>query len=395
MLIHRRDTQQARWSLGLIVALATFAVLAPQADASRLRRLAPSVTSFATDGVSYAAWQVTPASPITVFDTRIGIQSAIPEPGCVLEGRERTGAIDGGGRFLLSCFKEPGDGCFVVGGIDSLFRCGEKPLGEEPTEAERAAYGVRVQRLLDVQTGVSISLPERISWTRVGTRYLEGLGACSPWPYCFELYDIDTETVSVQSHRYVEATRELELADLDRVGAPSERVCHALRRTVLTWLKYGNLGEDLAYYRGVFAHRTHNYQNVRVERCNGHSTFLPGPSESAGRYLRRSEPTSFDLGEGFLTWDTGHSASGADMDEQSNERGTLSSYQLSDGTRRTWKLPRLSISGNQEYESPGVYGYSTHTANSVLWIATRTTYQVGEAGGTIVATSSVYAASLN
>jgi hypothetical protein len=280
-----------------------------------------------------------------------------------------------------------------VGGIDSLFRCGEKPLAEEPTEAERAAYGVRVQRLLDAQTGVNISLPERISWRRVGTRYIEGTGACPPRIHCVELYDIATGAVSARALRLGEPADALERVNLDRAGAPSEQVCRALRGAVRTQLRYGPL-EDFAYSGGVFAHPTHNFQNVRLERCNGHSRLLPGPSESAGRYLRRSEPRDFDLGEGFLTWDTGHAAAGADMDEQSNERGSLSSDDLSHSELRTWQLPRLSISGSPELESPRVYGYSTHTANTVFWIATRTTYQEGEAGGTHTATSSVYASTL-
>jgi hypothetical protein len=40
----------------------------------------------------------------------------------------------------------------------------------------------------------------------------------------------------------------------------------------------------------------------------------------------------------------------------------------------------------------GVFGYSTHTANTVLWIATRTLL-FGEAGS-VVGTSAVYAAPL-
>ena len=172
------------------------------------------------------------------------------------------------------------------------------------------------------------------------------------------------------------------------------------------WLKYANLDEDLAYDERVFAHVTHNSQNVRVERCSGHSTFLSGPNESEPRLLsnpsepRRSEPSSFDLGDGLLTWDTGQNVKNY-LDEESGTRGTLSSYQLPNDRRRTWQLPRLTTRnlsaapGSSGYESlTGVYGYSTHTANSIFWIAARTIYQVGKLGIAVDA-SSVYAAPLN
>jgi hypothetical protein len=83
--------------------------------------------------------------------------------------------------------------------------------------------------------------------------------------------------------------------------------------------------------------------------------------------------------------------------------GTLSSYRLSTGRRQTWKLPPLALLGapdidgsGPEVQSPGVYGYSTHTANTVFWIATRTVKAAGVTSGLIVETSSsVYAASVN
>jgi hypothetical protein len=90
------------------------------------------------------------------------------------------------------------------------------------------------------------------------------------------------------------------------------------------------------------------------------------------------------------------------MNEQSNAHGTLSSYRLSTGRRQTWKLPRLPLVGapnidgsGPEVESPGVYGYSTHTANTVFWIATRTVRGAALTSALIVETSSVYAASVN
>jgi hypothetical protein len=132
--------------------------------------------------------------------------------------------------FLLACFKEPGDGCFEAR-FESLFRCGEKPLTEEPTQAEvqaHEAHGAQVLRLLDVRTGVSI--------------------LCSSSQICNHL---NPPTVT-------------------------KPVCQALRAKVH---KAEATGGEFVYREGVFAHITHNHQNVRVERCNGHSTLLPGPSE--------------------------------------------------------------------------------------------------------------------
>jgi len=42
----------------------------------------------------------------------------------------------------------------------------------------------------------------------------------------------------------------------------------------------------------------------------------------------------------------------------------------------------------------GVYGYSTHTANTVFWIATRTVREAEVTSALIVETSSVYGARL-
>jgi hypothetical protein len=403
----------------LAVVLIMLGAVTSRAQASHLRQLARSTTSFASDGGRYVAWQLTPASPIVVLDTLTDHEREMKMPGCVLADAERTEATevtevtDGGGRFLLSCLKEPGDGCFVAD-IDSLLRCGEKPLAEEPTEAERAAHGVQVQRLLNVQTETSIPLPESNTWIRVGTRYLEarGPGECSPPArYCVRVafFDIATGVVSDRLLRYAEPTYELERADLDRAdldrgGAPQERVCRTLRHAMLTSLKYGFLPEQLAYQNGVFAHPTANRPNVRIERCNGRSTLLRGPREPAAEPggVRPSQPRSFDLSEGLLTWDTGHNSGGAEMNEQSNAHGTLSSYRPSTGRRQTWKLPPLPLLGapnidgsGPEVESPGVYGYSTHTANTVFWIATRTVRAAEVTSALIVETSSVYAASLN
>jgi hypothetical protein len=310
----------------LALVLVMLGAVASRAQASHLRQLARSTTSFASDGERYAAWQVTPASPIVVLDTLTGSRDTIAPAGCELmrdqneDGEPSATAADG--RFLLSCSKEP------------------------------------MQRLLDVQTETSIPLPESNTWTGVGTRYLEARGP----------------------------------------------VCPALRASLRAQLRYGVLPEQFAYQNGAFAHPTANGHNIRIERCNGRSTLLRGPTEPPMKPggVRPSEPRSFDLGSGLLTWDTAHNANGAEMNEQSNARGTLSSYRLSTGRRQTWKLPPLPLLGapnidgsGPEVESPGVYGYSAHTANTVFWIATRTVKAAGVTSALTVETSSVYAASVS
>jgi hypothetical protein len=82
---------------------ALLCALPSPASATPLRRLAPRITSFASDGVRYAAWQVNAAAPIVVLDTRTGKRRAIPVPGCVLADQSRSSVSDGGGRFLLTC----------------------------------------------------------------------------------------------------------------------------------------------------------------------------------------------------------------------------------------------------------------------------------------------------
>jgi hypothetical protein len=349
-----------------------------RAQASRLRQLARSTTSFASDGGRYAAWQVTPASPIVVLDTLTGSRQTIPAPaGCELmrdqdeDGEPSATAADG--RFLLDC-KTPAH--------------------------------VQSQGVLDVPTASSFALPNGAGfalsrpWTALGTRYLEGTAApeeCSHSPGeqepCIALFELATGAVSYRPPSQV--------LNLDLSGAP--QICPALRPSLRAQLRYGVLPEQLAFRDRVFARPTANRHNIRIERCNGRSILLRGPREPAAEPggVRPSEPRSFDLGAGLLTWDTAHNAAGAEMNEQSNAQGTLSSYRLSTGRRQTWKLPPLPLAGapdidgsGPEVESPGVYGYSAHTANTVFWIATRTVREAGVTSGLIVETSSVYAASV-
>src|ERR1039458_6580224 len=68
-----------------------------RAMASPMRRLAGSTTSFATDGVRYAAWQVNPAAPIVVLDTLADTRREITPPaGCRLHNAAaRAGKLVG------------------------------------------------------------------------------------------------------------------------------------------------------------------------------------------------------------------------------------------------------------------------------------------------------------
>ncbi len=76
------------------------------------------------------------------------------------------------------------------------------------------------------------------------------------------------------------------------------------------------------------------------------------------------------------------------MPPEGSFRGSLYAYQLGSHRRHIWLLPRL----NSEAGGPtGTFGYSTHTANMVFWIATRT---LADGEVLSVETSSVYAASL-
>jgi hypothetical protein len=362
----------------LALVLVMLGAVASRAQASHLRQLARSTTSFASDGERYAAWQLHAGSPIVVLDTLTGSRQTIVTPaGCELMrdqgeyGEPSTTAADG--RFLLDCV----------------------------TPAH-----VQSQEVLDLgRPGTFVMLPNGAGfarsrpWTALGTRYVQGTAAPEECSHsagehepCIALFDLATGAVSFRPPSQV--------LNLDLPGAP--QICPALRASLRAQLRQV-LPEQLAFQNGVFARPTANGHNIRIERCNGRSTLLRGPSEPPMKPggVRHSEPRSFDLGADLLTWDTAHNANGAEMNEQSNAHGTLSSYRLSTSRRQTWKLPPLALIGapdidgsGPEVESPGVYGYSTHTANTVFWIATRTVKAAALTSALIVETSSVYAASL-
>ncbi len=315
----------------LALLLIMLGAVTSQVDASPLRQLAGSTTSFATDGVRYAAWQVNPAAPIVVLDTLNGSRRELELPGCALDSGEGGYATAAAGRFLLNC----------------------------PDEAS-------VQALLDVRTGKTVLLPndgESSGWYRVGTRYVMGVN---------RIYEIATgATASLKRP-----------ADLDAPGASLNAFCPAVRRLVVhnPWQGFG---ERYAAEGDLFVQVSGTYGNVQIDRCHGRPTILAG---HGGTTFGLGEPEDFNIRGGLLSWDTGSTA--ADYTGPEGPfRGSLYAYELGSHRRYRWLLPRLKVTGSAK----GTFGYSTHTANMVFWIATRTL-----ADGEVLSaeTSSVYAASL-
>lgn len=108
-------------------------------------------------------------------------------------------------------------------------------------------------------------------------------------------------------------------------------------------------------------------------------------------WLAMANQRTFDLHGGLLTRDTGQVPPDSYGEEELVAHGTLTSYRISSGKRRSWNLPRPVATGGTTAVPRGDFGYSTHTANTVFWIALRTL-----AGSPIphVETSTVYAARL-
>jgi hypothetical protein len=398
----RRVRVAGRAAVALGLMLAVLLLGAPSsAGASPLRRLAASVTSFATDGVRYAAWQHTPTSPIVILDTATGTRRAARVPGCVLDAeepqRDENEPIAGGGWFLLSCFEEPRNSCFIAI-YKTLLRCGEKLENETASEKESRQT---VSRLLNARTGMSLPLPAGGGWARVGALYVEG-GSCLRPTHCSAaFYDLATGTVTERPGSDQQSS--LTKANLNLPGAPLEQVCTALRRKVLSARKEADEGE-VAWSNTALVHPTRDRRNVRLERCHARPLILPGPREPI-RYIKLrgpeghvtserllpSEPNGFDLRDGALTWSTGHDATSDNPYQEAVEYGTLTAYQLSSGKVHTWRLPSLSLHGAPEEGIPGVFGYSTHTLNTVFWLAAQD-LTGGEAGVCCVETAYLYGA---
>jgi hypothetical protein len=116
---------------------------------------------------------------------------------------------------------------------------------------------------------------------------------------------------------------------------------------------------------------------VQLEGCHGHKLTIRGTGEAL----------NLDLRGGVLSWDTGHDASSF---EGGSAGGKVVSYSLRTHRRRTWRLPLLPVVG-REAGLRGAFGYSTHTANTIFWIATE---RLAGAKSEVIDTSAVYAASM-
>jgi hypothetical protein len=318
-----------------------------------LRELVSHTVAFSSDGGRYAAWQVYAATPIVVLDTRTGHRVSIgPPPGCRLEPQagEQPEPTAAAGYFLLDC---------------------------------TPANGQEKKSVLNVKTGTSTPLPEGptgFNWHLVDGRYVEGWAdehTCprqrtpkGPGEVCIALYELATGAVADRPAWQV--------PDLYRTDAPP--VCQALRSRLLAD-KESSLPKLFSYADGLLAHPARRPGAVEIERCKGPPIVLRG----------RGEPRNFDIRGGLLTWDTGHRATDFEAQEDI-QHGTLTSYRFANGRRQSWALPNLSIRGALPGAERGVFGYSTHTANTVFWIASRTLGYANEGKTSFVVVSSVFTA---
>ena len=329
-------------SVALLVATGV-----PCAVSAPLVSLASPVVAFSSDGVRYAAWQTTEQSPIVVLDTRTGEQTTRAVPaGCRLldqaEGSSYAPTA-AAGRVLIGCVQ---------------------------LQHER-------QQLLDMRTGVVTPLPEGISWSELGTRYVRGEDAGE--------HQVVRSLATGETKRVGDS----EFADLNRPGAPGVRsVCPRLRARVRTQDRY--LTGSFAYENGVLARQLGEHGELEVARCRGRVLVLRGQPLS-GR-AHNHVPRDFDLRGGLVSWDTGSFADTTAGDEGGPQErlfhSRLNVLALASGRRRTWALPRIALA----HAEADYYGYSTHTADTVFWVATRS-LAFGESGPS-VQTYSLYAARL-
>jgi hypothetical protein len=336
-----------RRALAMTVASVALLALAsvPSARAAPLRPLASPVVAFSSDGVRYAAWQSAEQSPIVVLDTRTDRQTAFAAPtGCRLldqaEGSSYAPTA-AAGRVLIQCLQQ-----------------------------ER-------QQLLDMRTGEFTPLPGGISWDELGTRYVRGEDAR------------EHQLVRSLATGAIKREGDGEFADLDRPGAPGVRsVCPRLRARVRAEARF--LTGSFAYERGVLARQLGERGDVEVARCGRRARVLGGQ-----RLLGKAHnhvPRDFDLRGGLLSWDTGSyadsTAGGEGGPSERGFRSRLNALGLASGRHLTWALPRVALPRTE----PDFYGYSTHTANSVFWLATRTL--AFSESGPLVHTYSLYSARL-
>jgi hypothetical protein len=305
-----------------------------------LRLAGAQTVAFASDGSRYAVWQESGRAAVTVvIDGKTWRQRQVAVPlGCRLaldesEFSEEAVARAHSGRFLLSCSSG-----------QAVLNAGNGALQSLP------------------------ALPGSYRWEEAGSRYAAGPTRDCAYKQCISVVELATGRVSVR--------HESAIPDLDRPGAPGARVCPALRRRVARALVSSN-PLPYAYAEGFYAHAANRTGYIEIDRCKLRPILIPG----------RGEPRDFDLRDGLLTWDTGYRPS-VEPNEESAHASVLGAYQLATATRRTWRLPRLSVAEEQ----PGLrtMGYSEHAGRTVFWIATRRV-NLGKAGNAPVS-SAVYSA---
>jgi hypothetical protein len=353
-----RSTNWCRWALAL--ATVALLVVASSAHASKLHRIVSSITTFASDGTRYIAWEVPRQKPIFVLDSRTGRTRAFRSP-CGLKDKSPAAA----GRFLLECEHQEEEG------------------------------------LLDVRTGVTRVLPTAPPhpyaeygpiWEGVGSRYVIGKGGTSGRcpnrgrnEQCLALYDIAT--------RKVTEVRESQVPDPNRAGAPP--LCRGLRYRVRKAFNpaFEGLGpltpREEAYYSysdGLFAepegyvqeHEPDLVRNLVLIPCKGPSTLVPVHAER----LNLEPFLSPELNGDLLTWSTGHPTSAYEAEEEiagprhgNLRHGILGSYNLHTHKGQLWMLPLLRLhvtrylSGRGDANVVGTFGYSAHTDYDAFWIA--------------------------
>jgi hypothetical protein len=309
------------------------------AAAASLREIAPRARAFASDGSRYAAWQENAGSPITVLDTASGRRASVTAPSaCTLQSQEEFDEARpsaSAGHFLLDC-------------------------------------DVSEQGVLDAATGDTQSLSDdlgKYTWSEVGSLYAESPDTgCLGYNECLALYELASGTVSIRHSSGP--------VDLSRAGAPSAAICAALWGRVSALEKAAN-PPPFAYDDGLLAHAAKRAGYVEVDRCKRPAIVLPG----------RGAPRDFELRAGTLTWDTGYPGAGVDEEEESRYPSRLMAYRFTTGELRSWRLPQIALQGG-EGQRRVAFGFSTHTAHRVFWIADRSVNS-GKTGY-LVETSSVY-----
>jgi hypothetical protein len=226
-----------------------------------------------------------------------------------------------------------------------------------------------------VRTGANELLSAGTSWFELGARYAQGNSAG------------EHQVVENLATGAVERTGEPGTVDLDRAGAPGlSAICPRLRGAVR---REGDASGWSAYSNGVFA-RAHGERGaVIVDRCNGAPRILSETPPLPRDAFERHRPRYFELRSGLLTWDTAEQPDGEDAEAgESHLRSRMYAYRLSSGRLESWRLPRIAIEQGSRRLPPVAAGYARHTADTLFWIATRTTPAGNPLGS--VSTAAIY-----